>query len=193
MLRGGRGSAIVAHLPLIAVLFPDLVDGNDAERTAALTNAGDAVRSVYERLFVKLRIPGYDVTPYDLEDAAMRDAVVTLLDDLAGPSAHGQTAADLRIEFAPAALRDARSRLVQAPLGGIDGVATAAMLVPRSGTGTVAAALGASAALLAEELETARSLAHDAFAAYVTMHRIDALDAARERALAALAPVASLA
>jgi len=44
---------------------------------------------------------------------------------------------------------------------------------------------------LALELEAARSLAHDAFAAYLTMHVIDALDRAREDALAALEPAAS--
>jgi hypothetical protein len=99
----------------------------------------------------------------------------------------------LRVEIAPALLHDARVRLERAPLGGIDGVATVALLMPRSGSGTASAALGAYATLLADELEAARALAHDAFTAYLTMHRIDALDAARERAVAALEPLASFA
>lgn len=193
MLRGSRGSTIVAHLPLLAGLFADRIDGDDPQLGLALTSAGEAVRSVYERLFVKLRIPGYDVSPYDLEDTAMRDGLVTLLDALAlAPAPAREMPGDLRVEIGLEVLRGARTLLVRAPLGGIDGVATVALFVPCVGTDAASTALGAYARLLAGELEAARSLAHDAFGAYVTMHRIDALDAARERAVAALEPLASL-
>jgi len=192
MLRAMRGTGIVAHLPLIAALFPDTIACDNPLLADALALAGECVRSTYERLFVKLRIPGYDVGPYDLEDAAQRSSLVALFDGVVGAATGARPpACDLRIELEPATLSDARDRLGRAPLGGIDAVAAAALLLPRDGTDPGAGALGRYATLLTRELEAARSLAHDAFAAYLTMHVIDALDRAREDAIAALEPAAS--
>jgi len=192
LLRAMRGTGIAAHLPLIAALFPDTIACDDPLLADALALAGECVRSTYERLFVKLRIPGYDVGPYDLEDAAQRSALVALFDGAAGaPTGVRPPADELRIELERATLSEARERLARAPLGGVDAVAGAALLLPRDGTDPGAHALGRYATLLALELEAARSLAHDAFAAYLTMHVIDALDRAREDALAALEPAAS--
>ena len=188
MLCGTRGG-IVAHLPLLAALFPDTVDAHDARLADALAHAGENVRSVYERLFVKLRIPGYDVGPYDLEDTPTRAALVALLDGAASiVPVPLEPFADLTLTLEPAALRDARARLAEAPLGGVDAVAAVALLLPRTGADPAARALGAYATLLARELDAARSLSHDAFGSYLTMHAVDALEDAREDAIAALAP-----
>lgn len=187
MLRGAQGG-IVAHLPLLAALFPDVVDGRDSQLADALAHAGESVRSIYERLFVKLRIPAYDVGPYDLEDGATRAALAALLDGAARvvPVA-SEPFAELTVALDAAVLRDAQTRLTAAPLGGVDAVATVALLLPRTGNDPAAQALGAYASLLAHELDAARSLSHDAFAAYLRMHGVDALEATRADAIAALA------
>jgi hypothetical protein len=188
MLQGTRGG-IVAHLPLLAALFPDLVDARDPQLADALAHAGESVRSIYERLFVKLRIPGYDVGPYDLEDGATRAALAALLADAAtAVPAAIEPFATLTVALDAAGLREAATRLAEAPLGGVDAVATVALLLPRTGDDPAAQALAAYATLVAHELEAARSLAHDAFASYLTMHAVDTLEQARADAIAALAP-----
>ncbi len=191
MLRGTHGG-IVAHLPLLAALFPDTIDGADAQLNDVLALAGESTRSIYERLFVKLRIPGYDVGPYDLEDAPTRAALVALLDGaVTATTVQLRAAADLEVTLDRATLLDTRTRLADAPLGGVDAVAAVALLLPRTGSEPAAQALGAYAVLIAHELEAARSLAHDAFAVYLSMHAVDALERARADAIRALAPAGS--
>ena len=55
--------------------------------SGALTLSGDAVRNVYQKLFVKLRIPGYDVTPDDFEDATSRADLIGFIDAVIGAPA----------------------------------------------------------------------------------------------------------
>jgi hypothetical protein len=192
MLQSARGRGIVGHLPLLSAVFPDIAGGEDPLLAAALAAAGEAIRNVYERLFVKVRIPNYDLTSYDLEDGAVRGTLAVLLDEAAAARAATIARADLRVTLERGVLRTARERLTDAPIGAVDAVATIAMLLPRCGDGAPAVALGDYVTLLADELATARTLSHDAFAGYLTTQGIDALDRARDRTIAVLEPVASL-
>jgi hypothetical protein len=185
VLRGSRGPGIVGHLPAFAVLLPTGI-GADPAVNAALASATDAIRAVYERLFVKVRIPGYDVSPFDLEDNATRRELVGFFRIAAAGSAlppYGS--ADLRVTVTSSALAAARDALEAAPLGGSVTLAAIASLLPRGGDGALAA-LGAYVEQLAIELAETRTLSHDAFTSYVTMHGSNALDAARDAAVAAL-------
>jgi hypothetical protein len=185
VLRGSRGPGIVGHLPAIAVLLPTAI-GADPTVNDALARATDAIRGVYERLFVKLRIPGYDVTPFDLEDnAARRELVQFYRIAAAGDALPPYGSADLRVTIGASALVAARDALADAPLGGPVTLATIGALLPRGGTGAVAV-VGAYVDLLAAELAEMRALSHDAFASYVTMHQSSALDDARDAAVLAL-------
>ncbi|HTD35346.1 MAG TPA: hypothetical protein VK665_16890, partial [Candidatus Elarobacter sp.] len=77
-----RAEGLVAHLFVLRFFFPDAL-GTDAAVAAALDGVRDALRDVFDRLFVKLRIPGFDVSSDDLEDAGLRAALVALFRQLA--------------------------------------------------------------------------------------------------------------
>jgi uncharacterized repeat protein (TIGR01451 family) len=80
LLQGLRSSGLVGHLFVLRLFFPDACAACDDGVSAALGVVGDRLRDVFDRLFVKLRIPGYAVCCDDLEDAALRAAIVALLD-----------------------------------------------------------------------------------------------------------------
>jgi hypothetical protein len=77
-----RSEGLVAHLFVLRFFFPDAL-GADAAVAAALDGVRDALRDVFDRLFVKLRIPGFDVSSDDLEDADLRTALIALFRQLA--------------------------------------------------------------------------------------------------------------
>jgi len=185
VLRGSRGPGIVGHLPAFAVLLPTGI-GADPAVNAALAAATDAIRGVYERLFVKLRIPGYDVSPFDLEDNATRRELAGFFRSAAsGTALPPYGSADLRVTVSSSALAATRDALADAPLGGPVALAAIASLLPRGGEGPLAT-LGAYVEQLAIQLTETRSLSRDAFTTYVTTQPATALDAAREASLAVL-------
>ena len=185
VLTGSRGPGIVGHLPAFAVLLPTAI-GADPGVNDALEAATEAIRGVYERLFVKLRIPGYDVSLFDLEDNATRRELTGFFRVAsAGTALPPYGNAEMRVTLTTSALAAFHDALVEAPLGGSVALAAVAALLPRGGDGELAA-LGAYVEALATELAETRTLTHDAFAAYVTMHHSADLDAARTAAVAAL-------
>jgi hypothetical protein len=189
VLRGARGPGMIGHLPSLAVLFPNAIASGDASLDATFAGVSEAIRGMYERLFVKLRIPGYDVTPADLEDAATRRELLTLLDRIGSandPAASADARADVYVRIDRDRLRAARTALAEAPLGGPQTLAAIAALLPRYGTGDAAVAVGAYAGELATTFDAACALTHDAFAAYLTTHTASELDSARAVAVAVL-------
>jgi hypothetical protein len=88
-MRGASANTLISHVVALRALLPcvevrsstatDPASSNDTGSIArALGEAVDATRDVFDRLFVKLRIPGFGVTASDLEDPAMRRALVVL-------------------------------------------------------------------------------------------------------------------
>ncbi|GEM_PF-3580344 len=105
LLHGLRADGLVGHLFVLRLFFPDANTADGTDRSAALSAVGDALRDVFDRLFVKLRIPGYALSSEDLEDGALRAALVVLLDQLDADGA-GSAPALVAVPFgAPAVLR----------------------------------------------------------------------------------------
>jgi hypothetical protein len=189
VLRGARGAGMISHVPSLAVLFPNAIASGEASLDAAFAGASEAIRGMYERLFVKLRIPGYGVTPADLEDAATRTELLALLERIgtsSDPSDALDTRADVYVRVDRNRVRAARASLAQAPLGGPYTLAAIAALLPRFGTGDAAVVVGAYASELATTFDAACAFSHDEFAAYLTSQGSPDLDNARAVAVAVL-------
>jgi hypothetical protein len=189
VLRGARGPGMISHVPSLAVLFPTGIAAGDAALETTFAGLSEAIRGTYERLFVKLRIPGYDVTPGDLEDAATRRELLALLDRIGGSSDPLRAAdayGDLYVRIDRGRLHAARLALADAPLGGPQTLSAIAALLPRYGSGDAAVAVGAYAGELAITFDAACALTHDAFASYLMTHAEPELDSARAVAVAVL-------
>ena len=189
VLRGARGPGLISHVPSLAVLFPSAIVSGDSQLDATFAGAAEAIRGVYERLFVKLRIPGYDVTSADLEDAATRRELLALLDRIgvsndavAGATIRG----DIHARIDRSRVIAVRSALTDAPLGGPHTLAAVAALLPRYGATDAAAAVGAYVGELTRAFEAACAQPPSAFTAYLAAHRAPELDAARAVAVAVL-------
>ena len=79
-LRSGFASGgLAGHLFALRLFFPDAGTVRDPGISAALAVLSDRLRDVFDRLFVKLRIPGFVLCCDDLEDPPLRAAIVALL------------------------------------------------------------------------------------------------------------------
>jgi len=189
VLRGARGTGLLSHIPSLAALFPAGLTSGDPALDARFPRASEAIRGVYERLFVKLRIPGYDVAAADWDDAAGRAELLGLLEGIAGVPATAQAAGepgDLHGRIDPHRARTLRAELAGAPLGDPRALAAVAMLLPRHGRGDAAAAVGAYAGALIAAFDAAGALTPRDFAAYAVNEPCPDLDTARRVAIAVL-------
>ncbi|HEV8022603.1 MAG TPA: hypothetical protein VGP41_15120 [Candidatus Lustribacter sp.] len=189
VLRGARGPGMIGHVPSLAVLFPNGIASGDPALDATFARTSEAVRGIFERLFVKLRIPGYSVTPGDFEDAATRRELLALLDGLGATNDPGtplDSRADVYVRIDRNRLLAARAALADAPLGGPQTLAAIAALLPRYGAGDAAVAVGTYAGELATTFDAACALGQAEFTAYLTTQRAAELDSARAVAVAVL-------
>jgi hypothetical protein len=94
---GGRG--LVAHVIALRALLPDGETSDEPGIASALDGIRAAVGDVLDRLFVKLRIPGFDVASDDVDDAVVRNAMIALFERLlaAPPGAGRSDGATVRI------------------------------------------------------------------------------------------------
>jgi hypothetical protein len=99
LLHGVRCGGLVLHVLVLRAFFPE----PDGETGAARDAVGHALRDVFDRLFVKLRIPGFVVAADDLEDRRLRRALLALVDP-DGANARYAALPDAPLG-APAALR----------------------------------------------------------------------------------------
>ncbi|HEY0396298.1 MAG TPA: hypothetical protein VGD01_17575 [Candidatus Elarobacter sp.] len=74
---------LVTHLFALRFFFPDSVPGPDDVLERALGAVRAALYDTFDRLYVKLRIPGFDLTSDDLDDAPLRRALIALFERLA--------------------------------------------------------------------------------------------------------------
>ena len=68
-----RGPGLLAHLFVLRLFFPTVADAHDP-RASAFDDVRIALDDVFDRLYVKLRIPGFDVSADDLDDPQLRAA-----------------------------------------------------------------------------------------------------------------------
>ena len=165
----------------------------DWARAAALDAARSALRDVFDRLFVKARIPGVPVAADDIEDSGLRLALCALFEALAGAAPGAPPAAEGvwgRIDRRAA--QSACSVLSTAPYGAPAVLRTLALLIPTHSDDDEAAA--AVARYMGELDDTLRACADqplEAFDRALSSGRFATLDASREALLGAVAARAS--
>jgi hypothetical protein len=99
LLNGATGDGLVPHLFALRALFPDDESSNDPVLASALDRVRCALHDVLDRLFVKLRIPGFAVAADDVDDLELRVAMTGLFERLltARPGADCRDGATVRI------------------------------------------------------------------------------------------------
>lgn len=127
-LSEARFGGLATHLFALRAFFPD--EAGPAAETA-LQEVRGTLRETLDRLFIKLRLPHYVITPRDLENAATRAGVVTLLAALQpGQATLTNGAAVMRGACDAAELRALADRLEDAPLATALPWAALARLLP---------------------------------------------------------------
>ena len=114
------------HVLALRGMLPDAATSGDAEIAAALERLGAAAADSFDRLFVKLRVPGLDVEAVDLEDVEMRGALTGVFETLERRAASGASVAP----FGASRARYVLQTLADAPLGDAAALRAALALVP---------------------------------------------------------------
>ena len=171
------GSGLVAHVIALRALLPDGETSGDPRVASALDGVRCAVGDVLDRLFVKLRIPGFDVASDDVDDVVVRSAMTALFEQLlvAPPGEDRCDGATVRITRER--VRELLTAFAGAPYGAPAMLRALAALLPTRCEGDPA--LGSAFARYAIALD-------DAFARYdgVPLELFDdALARASDRAL----------
>jgi hypothetical protein len=73
---------LVTHVLALRMLLPDCETSGHPGVAAALDGVRCALHDVCDRLFVKLRIPGFDIACDDVEDVVLRSAMIGLFERL---------------------------------------------------------------------------------------------------------------
>jgi hypothetical protein len=76
-LEEARFGGLIAHLMLVRALFPDGASADGA--TPEVRRHAAVLSELIDRLFVKLRMPGVELQPADLETAASRKSLKALI------------------------------------------------------------------------------------------------------------------
>jgi uncharacterized repeat protein (TIGR01451 family) len=127
-LTEARFGGLASHLFALRAFFPDEAGVSAAD---ALQEVRDTLRETLDRLFIKLRLPHYVIAPRDLENAASRACVVTLLSSVQpGQVTLTNGAAVLRGASDAGELRALADRLEDAPLATALPWAALARLLP---------------------------------------------------------------
>lgn len=168
LLRGASMPGLVSHVFALRALFPDTTASEDPELAQLLALERDALRAVLDRLYVKMRIPGYDVTATDCEDSTARRSLGALLTAV---WAHSLAAA-----------------LGEAAIGAPIALYAVASLLPRecAGAPAVSAALEQYVVLLQGAFARTLDMPAPEFDETLARHNDRALDAAREELIEAL-------
>jgi hypothetical protein len=193
LLQRTEEPGLLPHILALRALFPDRELSGDWALAAALDAARSALRDVFDRLFVKARIPGFPVAADDIEDSGLRLALCALFEALAGAAPGAPPAAEGvwgRIDRRAA--QSACSVLSTAPYGAPAVLRTLALLIPTHSDDDEAAA--AVARYMGELDDTLRACADqplEAFDRALSSGRFATLDASREALLGAVAARAS--
>jgi hypothetical protein len=197
LLQCNGQDGLLPHILALRALFPDRELSGDAALAGLLEAARTALRDVFDRLFVKARIPGFPIAAEDIEDPALRVALCALFEALVGgvagsvAGAAAPTAGVWRRVDRRAA-QSACAVLTAAPLGAPAVLRTLTLLVPtHSDDDAAAAAVAQYAGELDEVLRACAQAPLEAFDRALGSGRYPALDAAREALVGAVAARAS--
>jgi hypothetical protein len=189
LLARGDDDGLLLHLFAVRALFPDAALGGDETVRAALDAARTALRDVFDRLFVKIRIPGFPVAADDIEDPTLRRALQMLF-DLLSTTRESPVAAPMQatVRIDAARARAASALLATADLGAPAVLQTMLALVPTEvhDDPALATALTTYVEAIADALEPYVDAPAGVFDAALTAGRYPALDAARRGLIAAL-------
>jgi hypothetical protein len=134
LMHGARCNGLVLHVLALRALYPEADDDATETATIARDVLGEALRDLFDRLFVKLRIPNFVTGTDDLEDRALRRALLAFVDaggDIARHTAlldaplGGPTALRALIAAMPGGDDAPIDRAVEAYLSGLDAALTA--------------------------------------------------------------------
>ena len=82
-LREARFPGLLPHLLLLRALFPADAQGADAVLRARLRRHGELMGELIDGTFIKLRLPGAETAPEDLETRELRASLRGVLESLA--------------------------------------------------------------------------------------------------------------
>ncbi|HWT06645.1 MAG TPA: hypothetical protein VN224_12865, partial [Xanthomonadales bacterium] len=85
-LLDAAGSGLIANLLAVRMFLPDGETSGDLGVASALDGVRCVLHDVFDRLFVKLRIPGFAVASDDVDDVVLRSAMIGLFERLLGAS-----------------------------------------------------------------------------------------------------------
>jgi hypothetical protein len=194
LLQGGEGDGLLRHILALRALFPDREFPPDDELASALAGARTALRDVFDRAFVKMRIPGFPVAAEDIEDAPLRLALTALFEAVAtAPRCDGEApAGSVCVRLDRGSARAASGVLTTAPYGAPGALRTLTLLVPaESREDEAAVAVARYMRALDGALKACTDLPLEAFDRALGSGRYPELDAARTALVAAIAPRAS--
>ncbi len=81
--RSDSAGGLIQHLFAMRMLFPEHALGAPTQLSVTFASASRTLRAPLEKLFVRLRMPRLSITGKDIEERDGRDALRTLIDDLA--------------------------------------------------------------------------------------------------------------
>ncbi len=152
LLQRSHEPGLLVHIFVLRALFPNRTESSDASLAHALDTARIALRDVFDRLFVKIRIPGFPVAADDIEDQSLRDALSALFETLAasntdaadGGPVHtdtyraGAASAEFCARIDSAQARAALTMLARAPRGAPSVLRSIVTLLPAATHGVAA-------------------------------------------------------
>jgi uncharacterized repeat protein (TIGR01451 family) len=107
-----RFGGLVTHLFALRAFFPDAIGDTHAGTLAALR---DAMREELDRLFIKLRLPNYVISPRDVETPSMRSTIERVLHDAGAargvPAEPAAASVVLRGSYEPSEIAEMSERL----------------------------------------------------------------------------------
>ncbi|MDB5039754.1 MAG: hypothetical protein JWN27_480 [Candidatus Eremiobacteraeota bacterium] len=188
LLRGGDASGLASHALALRALFPSVARCADRDVDEALHDARAALADVFDRLYVKLRIPGFDATADDLEDASLRRAMLALLERLLAAGAGEIDERVLCVAIERSALRALLDELAAASLGAPAMLRVLTALVPTrcDDEPLLAATLARYVRALDDAFARCAELPREAFDRALAAGRDTGLDDARGAVTAAL-------
>jgi len=128
LLDEARFEGLAGHLFTLRAFFPDCAGALQDGPLAAMR---ESVREILERLFIKLRLPGYEITPRDVDLPGMRPLMERLLADARAyePVALEREDGTILVR-GTAACANLRAAMQRAEAGGAAAWALAARLLP---------------------------------------------------------------